>query len=142
VEVTDDVFLAPHNPYRIVEGDSVQFAIGTDVRGKWYYEYCAALIGNRPVLVKLSSPPGENTGVIENADLEIQRSKGRTVYRLSIDWRDLTSIRPDIGRELGFSMAVNDRDHRLQPRAWMEWTPGMIVEKNPSLFGKLRFKRS
>jgi len=141
VEVTDDLFISPDNPHRIEEGDSIQFAMAPDDGASWYYEYGAALIDSKPVLVKLNSPPGQSRGVVERADLEIRRLNGRTVYRLSIPWDDVPPLRPAVGKELPFNIAVNDRDYPGQPRAWMEWTPGMIVEKDISLFGRLRFVR-
>ena len=47
-------------------------------------------------------------------------------------------LNPSQDMEIGFNFILNECDDPDQPRAWMEWMPGMVVEKSSKLFGKLR----
>ena len=144
-EVVDDVFCPPPTITRIDQGDSVQFALALEQKRVGghrqphdMYEYVIGIVHDRPLCIRLTAPLGEPTGIVRDPDLSIVRNKRRTIYRMAIPWSDMPALRPEPGRTYRFTLAVNERDDPRQSRAWMEWTPGLVVERDPGCFGRLR----
>lgn len=143
-EIEDDIHCPPPTIPRIDGGDSLQFALAPEDpeserhRGTLdMYEYILGLIDNRPICIRLTAPVGEPTGIVPNPDLSILRDRTQTTYRVAIPWSDMPALRPGPGKPYRFALVVNERDDPRQSRAWMEWTPGLVVERNPACFGKL-----
>jgi len=147
-EVVADVHCPPPSIPQIDQGDSFQFALTpeeTDMRERRaahnMYEYILGLVDDRPICIRSTAPIGEPTGIVPNPDLSIRRNRNRTIYRIAIPWSDIPALNPEPGRTYRFALAVNERDNLRQSRAWMEWSPGLVVERDPACFGTLRLIR-
>jgi len=142
-EVTDDKFLPPSSVGRLTEGDSIQFAVVPNLTGSSpdIYTYGVAFVSDRPVLVRTAAPLDVPLGKVGGSRVWIKRRGNRTVYLAAIPWEELSPFRPAPDKTCGFNVILNERDHPFQSRAWMEWTPGMVVEKDSALFGRLKFVR-
>ncbi len=131
-DVRDDIFLPPASLGRLSDGDSFQFALGS-------HEYGLALISGNPILARTAAPPEVPLGEVRNSQVSIVRRGDITIYQAAVPWEELR-FEPT-SETCSFNVVLNERDHPFQSRAWMEWAPGMVVEKDPSLFGRLTFDR-
>lgn len=137
VIVTDDQWYPPPTLGRIGYGDSVQLAVAVPGES-WMYEYGIAQVQGVAVLGRLSGPPGVAAGKVSGGWATVERRASAAEYRVSIPWNEFSGFHPVSGAELCFGLIVNERDHEEQPRAWMEWTPGLVVERTTEMLGRLR----
>jgi len=141
--VKDDIFYPPESTSRLSDGDSVQFSVTVSESAREHalsyqvHEYGLALIGNCPYVVRIAGPRDKNPGPMEDGDVFIRRIEDQTIYQTRIPWKELLPSCSGIPRAYGFNVIINEKDDPRQCRTWMEWTPGMVVEQDPSLFGKL-----
>jgi len=130
VEVTDDTQSNNYAPDAIWMGDGIQIGIdgAGDKNGPGYdgsndWEIGVALTADGNDVFCWHVPPG-----VQGCPLmfDIKRQGGKTIYEVR--------IAGDFSDELGFNMVVNDDDGAGR-QGWLEWTPGIGLGKNPSLFG-------
>ena len=142
--VRDDVFSCDYKADEIWKGDSIQFAIDPghteDVAlGRAYEIGLAMTPGYVPQVWCWSAPAGEQTGPIE-AGLDVKRDGEYTYYSAEIPLSALPSLKPAVGKVIGFSILVNDNDGQGR-KGWLQWTPGIGRGKSPALYGDLVFSR-
>jgi len=108
------------------QGDSLQWAIGSPDGRMW--EWTAALLPTGPQMITSLSPDGK-TGV--PAPITIRREGTRTIY----EWTLPPTLPGDVPlpERFNFDFLVNDNDGAGR-KGWIEWAPGIGMEKNPIAF--------
>jgi len=80
-------------------------------------------------------------GIIENVDIVIRQEKDNVwIYEVALPWKLLKPFVPKQGAVMGMNVLINDNDGQGR-KNWIEWTAGVGESKDPSLYGKLVFKR-
>lgn len=116
----------------------VRFSITNDT-SSIPIEYGIAFYCGNPILLKLRMQDatknrfGEIKTAVININIEEQRS-----YMLSVPWYEL-KCKPETDAAFIFNVVVYTSDHPYGGKAWFEWSPGMVVECNPEIFGNLKF---
>ena len=141
MSVIDEQFSQPKSGATIWEGDSVQIALSTAPANSLGYgsrdlEFGAALSPNGPLVWCWYGGEGGATGLVESAQVAIQRHEGRVDYEFLLPRSILPKISLEPGALLGFSYIANDNDGDGY-RGATEWTGGMTGTKDASLFGEL-----
>ncbi|MFQ6099101.1 MAG: sugar-binding protein, partial [Armatimonadota bacterium] len=147
VEVTDDEHVQMETGELIWTGDSVQFAIDALGNGGHAYddddyEYGLALTPGGPVIWRWHGAEYRHVGEVAFGDLAVRRGDCGTVYEMALPWRELTPLEPKRDATFGFTLAVNDADESRQGKnvreGAIQFTPGIIHEKDPSKFARWR----
>ena len=150
-DVRDD---AHHQPYKqnaassLWMGDSIQLALdmGDDAApsanapafdGRNDVELGLALSPDGPIACFSHHPDGGD-GHIVLSDLTVSRDEQakRTRYEAAIPWQQLGWTEPVANRWMGMNLLVNDNDGGDR-RGALQWSPGLIYQKNPALFAKV-----
>lgn len=143
-DVTDNVHFCPYDIDDSWEGDSIQFGIlfnpDKDAAPQ-ATEFILSLGKNGAEMKKLSLESGTPEG-LANSLFKASRTEGHTIYEAKIAWQDIlpegfASI--DKGREVAFSMLVNDNDG-FGRRGWIEFASGIGWTKDSSQYATLRFE--
>jgi hypothetical protein len=139
VDVTDDVHDNANTPDLIWLGDSLQAAFDVGLNGGLGYdgvddyELGWARTSSGDAKVRWAAPPSAP----ETSEAAVALSDGRAVYEVRIPAGDLGVSPLAEGRELGFTLLVNDADGEGR-EGWIEWTPGVGEFKDPEAFGRIR----
>ncbi|MDP0497202.1 MAG: sugar-binding protein [Verrucomicrobiota bacterium JB024] len=151
IEVTDDDVvqtLGRSEAEKMHREDCIQFAVdlNDDGGGIGYgddnYEYGLGVVDGEPVAYRWYSSSGWPVGLAEHIDLAVVPApQGGLVYEAAIDYSMLAPLRnPEDGRQIGFTIVLQDMDGHGSKA--LQWTPGVVTGKTPSLFGKLIFSRA
>jgi hypothetical protein len=114
-------------------GDSVQWAIGLPGGEMW--EWMGTLLPTGPKMLVSMTPDGK-TGA--EAPIDIRRQGTQTIYEWTIP-STLPGGKP-LPDRFNFTFLVNDNDGGGR-KGWMEWTPGIGMEKNPTTFVPLAIQK-
>ncbi len=112
--------------------DSVQLGFAMEDKGKMA-EFCLALTPKGPQVFQFG------TGLLTDAKLTVKLLQGRTIYECAIPWTELNGIQPAVGTDCRFDILLNDHDAITSRRYMFRYGRGIVHEKNPNLFGYLRF---
>lgn len=112
--------------------DSIQLSFAMEGKDKMA-EFCLALTPKGPQVFKFG------TGLLADAKLAVKLLQGQTVYECVIPWTELNGIQPVIGTACRFDILLNDHDAITSRRYMFRYGRGIVHEKNPKLFGYLRF---
>lgn len=140
-EVTDDIMhmYSGNDPWNVWNYDSIQLGIASSNTASVITEIGLAITADGPKVYGYSfEKAGTNPGIIENAELEVKRDGFKTYYEASIPWKEFLpdGVKPERGRNICFSMLLNDRDNDSNGRAFMEYGSGIASAKTASLFIK------
>lgn len=133
-EVYDRDWINNEDGANIWTGDCIQFALKT-AKGKWQ-EYGIARTAKGPQIYRWIDNPGDRTGPVTGAKLEVIRQENRTIYQLALPWAEAGETNMQAGAEIGFSLAVWDRANERDMRC-ATWGGGITESKAPGLFYKL-----
>lgn len=135
--VQDDVHDQTFAEGEMWQGDSLQLALAAGAPGEaeGWYEYGFALTGDGPQVWRWLAPEGVETGLVENAGLEVTRDdEGQaTVYEVALPWEELAPLSAETGQPYSFSFIANDSDGDGR-KGWVEVGSGVGGDKDPSLF--------
>ena len=148
-DVRDDVHDQPRRGWSIWKGDCLQFAL--DPLSTRYEENYTAqdsetglalLSDGRAICWRFEGRRGLPLDVhMGSSDVVIVRDDraGRTLYEASIPYRELAPLVPEVCREIGFGLVLNDSDG-AERDSYMETVPGAMTDgKHPSRFRTLVF---
>lgn len=85
--------------------------------------------------------PLYGNSLFTEAKINVSPVDGGLLYECAMPWGKLGVHDLKVGRAIGFSFLVNDVDRDNQGRNWIEWTPGIGIRKDTSLYGMLRLVR-
>jgi len=138
-KVPDEAHFQNFEDAALWKGDSLQVALQTLPLGgpmpRQFTELTAALTASGPKLFRQGSQIGEKIGLIENAQLTIDRRDNVTGYSLVLPVKSLGLTRLEPGMAMAFSLLVNKNDG--QDRSYVEWGSGIANSKDPMLFNWL-----
>ncbi|MBN1557367.1 MAG: beta-galactosidase [Lentisphaerae bacterium] len=150
IEVSDDDVCqatSRDEAHRIFMQDSIQWAVdlkddGGNRYGDDNYEYGFGVVDGEPLTYRWFSSSGWPRGIAEHVALAIEPNpRGGLIYEAAVDFSMLAPLRnPEDGRRIGFTLVLQDMDRK--GHRTLEWTPGVVQGKNPSLFGKMVFSRA
>ena len=112
--------------------DSIQLGFATDAQGM-LAEFSLALTPKGSQVFKFG------TGLLTDAKLAVKLLQGQTVYEGAIPWTELNGIQPAAGADCRFDILLNDHDAITSRRYMFRYGRGIVHEKNPNLFGYLRW---
>ena len=156
VRVKDDVHLNDNAPARIFNGDCIQFAIDSNrdakmkrIRGiKGFsdddFNFVSALAKGKPYTYCYTASKETRTkiqGETYRLKPEIIRDEKTktTLYRTKLAFSDLAPLKPEKGRNFGFSLILFDRDSPLSYHS-MEYTGGVSDPTDPSKYPAFQFE--
>ena len=143
-EVTDSKFNQSYTGKKIWAGDSIQMAFDTlnDATIGSYdkndYEYNLGLTLNGP---EVSSTHGKTEELIKKVKLKVTKKGDKIYYEAAFPWISLSPFKVEEGNSMGFSLAIMDNDGEKVTNKWLELTPGICMQKNPSVFKDLTLIR-
>jgi hypothetical protein len=136
IDVQDDVHFQEGNPLKLWQGDSLQLAIKLDDADISYLQATIALAGGQDPVTWVDKVPSGGHIALGTLPPEVIRSVERqgthTVYRVDLPWADLGSNGVPKG-PFRVSFLVNDNDGTGR-RQWLELSPGIGQQQDPSLF--------
>ncbi|MEK6795625.1 MAG: hypothetical protein AABZ39_12670 [Spirochaetota bacterium] len=147
VDVRDNKFVQNEKPGAAYNGDSIQFALdaeGLGAKGD-QTEISVALTANGTVIWKHMSAaiggdiPQNWTAAdreVKYARADIDKSDGRTLYKVHVDWTEFYPFSFDPKKPVRLSVLVNNNDGSGRI-GWLGWSGGIGDDKDPSQFGKL-----
>lgn len=131
VDVTDQLFQQALSESDVWNEDSVQIALA-DPNGR-RTEISLALTPKGPQVWKY------NTGLLDDARLNVSLLQGRTVYEAAIPWKDIfADFSPKEGTVLRFDILLNDHDAIINRRMMGRYGMGIVHSKDVNLLGYLR----
>jgi hypothetical protein len=155
-EVKDDTHVqiaTTQNGTDIWRDDSIQIAmdLAGDAKpssnvpqydGQNDIEFGLALAKSGPFFYVWVNPQGK-TGLIDLKDVKVVRDEKTktTTYEAAIPWSLFGRSGSPANQWMGFNILVNDNDGPGRKGA-LQWSPGMIYSKDPSLYAKVLFYRS
>jgi len=155
VMVTDNEHYQEQDPAGMWDEDSIQIAFDIDANKEWQpnnvgngynghrvVEYGVGLSTGRDKTMVWRSrafAPGLASGCEEPRIVaNVKREEKTTVYEVTFPWAVLGgSGPPEPGTDIGFALAVNDKDGGADKRHGLTLFKGIIQDKNPEFFGKL-----
>ena len=156
VQAKDDVHLNDNAPARIFNGDCIQFAIDSNrdakmkrMRGvKGYsdddFNFVSALAKGKPY-THCYTASKETRAKIQGKSYRLKPEITRdektktTLYRVKIALSDLAPLKPEKGRNFGFSLLLFDRDSALSYHS-MEFTGGVSQPADPAKYPAFQFE--
>jgi hypothetical protein len=137
VAVEDDKHSQPGDGSKLWEGDSLQVAMQIDESIPQMLELTIGLKNTgEPDGWVFSSIPDTLVAMgaidAQQTAYSVERHGTQTTYTLRLPWDALKLTGPPKGA-FRLNFLVND-DDGLGRKQWMEWTPGIGKEKNPTLF--------
>jgi predicted alpha-1,2-mannosidase len=144
-QITDDNFSEPATGGNIWQGDSLQVAATSGVPGssatvstgstQGHYEYGVALTPAGSQVYCWTAPPGQPTGPITNAAVQVTRTDATntTLYELALPWTDLTSVHPGANAVFSISALLNDTDNGTR-LGFLQWGGGIGPDKDVAHF--------
>jgi hypothetical protein len=156
VRVKDDVHMNSNSPGKLYNGDSIQFAVDTLrdakmklMRGiKGYsnddFNFVSGLVKGKPATWCFSAPPEKRSAMLEqpyrlNPEIIRDEKTKTTLYRIKLAFADLAPLKPEKGRNFGFSLIVFDKD---TPTSFyhMDLTPGVSHPFDPAKYPAFQFE--
>jgi hypothetical protein len=140
-DITDTNFSDPATGGNIWQGDSLQVAATSGVPGssatvstasaQGHYEYGAALTPDGAQVYCWTAPPGQPTGQVTNAAVQVTRddATNTTLYELALPWSDLTSVQPNANAVFSISALLNDTDNGTR-LGFLQWGGGIGSSKD------------
>lgn len=106
-------------------------------------EYSIGMRGNKPLILRhrLQDVPKNLLGEIDDAEIAVINDNDVTSYIVLIPWYHL-KLFPQENTACMFNVAIYITENPYVPKAWLEWSPGIVVENDPELFGILKFIRT
>ncbi|MGE0791222.1 MAG: sugar-binding protein [Sandaracinaceae bacterium] len=146
VVVTDDAHVATDPDDQLYLGDSVQLAFDIGVNRNTGYDAddhelnFALRDGTTATGYRFF---GNGT---DDWDIVVRRTATTTTYEIGIPRTALSDVALTEGTEIGFSFLINEDDGATTDdgtgrEGWLEWTPGIGVEKDPYQYGTLVLRR-
>ena len=156
VRAKDDIHLNDNVPARIFNGDCIQFAIDSNrdakmkrMRGiKGYsdddFNFVSALAKGKPYTHCYTASTETRAKLLNKTcriTPEITRDEKTktTLYRVKLAFSDLAPLKPEKGRNFGFSLILFDRDSTLSYHS-MEYTEGVSEPVDPSKYPAFQFE--
>ena len=156
VRVKDDIHLNDNVPARIFNGDCIQYAIDSnrDAKmkrmrgGKGYsdddFNFVSALANGKPYTrcyIASKETMAKLRGKTYQLKPEITRDEKAkaTLYRVKLAFADLAPLKPERGRNFGFSLILFDRDSALSYHS-MEFTGGVSQPADPAKYPAFQFE--
>lgn len=142
--VQDDIFgETEERPGMVWANDSLQIALKCDMTTEMYAfnELTISKLKGETIIYRNKSEGTATLGLVTNFKGKTVRDemKKTTTYEVAIPWTELTTsdfkINPEFS--IAFSMLINDNDGKGR-RGWIELTPGIGYEKDPSLFTNIK----
>ena len=124
------------------KGDSIQFALLTEVGSGAMYEWCFAndikgdeiLLGSIPQQIEI-------TKVLDKGTVKFATKKveGGLNYEVAIPWSMVPEIKPAIGKTIPCAVMINEDDGSGR-YTWIQWFGGLATPtKGKKLFGRITF---
>ncbi|MBO5008376.1 MAG: hypothetical protein J6D26_06035 [Clostridia bacterium] len=151
--VTDDVFSVSYQPQEAKNmwmADNIQFGfvdkaeVSAETKGKFTEIGLAEVPGQGDIIWRYNSlyddlPKGVAVDK-ENAKLSVVRYPTYTVYECAMPWSEIfyDGFKIDTSKTYRFSCMTNDSDGSGR-KAWIEYTSGIGMTKDATLFGNLTF---
>lgn len=140
-----DVLGGNPNDEKPLQENLVRFCLKDD-SNQTLWEYGIGFDRGQPVLYRLymKDTTKDFFGNVEEALISIEKNnKENTVYKVAVPWKEF-KIKPETGKQLRFNVVLYEREHPypFESQWWWEWSPGMVVEMNPNLFGKLELSEA
>ncbi len=117
MEVTDDVFSAPHSHSGLWKQDGLQFLIDpmrTSAQKPGKYDYSLGLGSKGPQATRhLTADQSIPTGEAKDVKVSVRRldnTTGNVVYEVAFPWHTLSPFKPGVGANLGVSCIINEDD--------------------------------
>lgn len=127
--------------------DSIQLSLdmGNQKRGAYDNDdFEITLFNNSKTSVSqvgFTVAPLYGNSLFSEAKIKVSPVAGGLLYECAMPWGKLGVHDLRVGRAIGFSFLVNDVDQDNQGRNWIEWTPGIGIRKDTSVYGTLRLVR-
>ena len=154
--VKDDVHLNDNAPGFVYMGDSIQFAIDTcrDAKMKLMrgvrgysdddFNFVSGLVKGKPYTWCFVAPTKKRAELLDKPywlTPEITRDKKTktTLYRVKLAFSDLAPLKPEKGRNFGFSLIIFDKD---TPTSYydMDYSEGVCQPFDPSKYPAFQFE--
>lgn len=148
-DVKDNAFYQKESGTNIWQGDCLQIGfqdpniVGVGLAGAntQFCELGVTMLDNgQPEYYRWSAHPGTSmqAGRFENCDVIVERTNGRTVYKIAIPWIEAVG-RESVseGDEMKFNIIANDNDGAGR-RGFAVLTKGIGESKNATLFGNIK----
>lgn len=142
--VQDDIFgETEERPGMVWANDSLQIALKCDMTTEMYAfnELTISKLKGETIIYRNKSEGTATLGLVTNFKGKTVRDemKKTTTYEVAIPWTELTTsdFKINPGISIAFSMLINDNDGKGR-RGWIELTPGIGYEKDPSLFTNIK----
>jgi len=156
VRVKDDIHLNNNAPARIFAGDCIQFAIDANRDAKMKrmrgikgfsdddFNFVSALAKGKPYTHCYTASMETGAKLLNKTyriTPEITRDEKTktTLYRVKLAFSDLAPLRPEKGRNFGFSLILFDRDSPLSCHS-MEYTGGVSEPTDPAKYPAFQFE--
>lgn len=104
------------------------------------FEYGIATDNGKGVLLRLrlQDQLKNSVGEVSEAKVLVYSDKDMLVYQVALSWNEL-KIAPLVDDVFKFNVALYSKDRLYGGKWWYEWTPGIVVENHPELFGDIHF---
>ena len=156
VRVKDDIHLNDNVPTRIFAGDCLQFVIDANRDAKMKrmrgvkgcsdddFNFASALAKGKPYTHCYTASAETRAKLLHKTyriTPEITRDEKAktTLYRIKLAFADLAPLKPEKGRNFGFSLILFDRDSALSYHS-MEYTGGVSEPVDPSKYPAFQFE--
>ncbi|PCJ53125.1 MAG: hypothetical protein COA79_23075 [Planctomycetota bacterium] len=141
VTVLDDKAVEGNSANMIWAGDSIELFVADKVGSKQYYQALIApgMQTEHPELRYLLVDRRENkTGAIE-CQFAREKIKGGYIIEAKLPWKNL-GLKPEVGRELGFQIYVNDSDKPKENPFLLAWYRGENTSSDSSHMHRIRLE--
>ncbi len=137
-EVYDRSVVIGGTPETLWERDSVQIALDPldengDSKGSNHIEIGIEQTESGAQVYAWSLAKDVDPALVKQVVAVVKRQDPLTIYEVKIPWSVLAPLVPQAEKAFGLNIAVNDLDDK-RPRAGIEWTPGILLEKKPSAY--------
>lgn len=125
VEVTDDIHQQTWPGPEFWRNDSVQIGFDPTLArsysfGENGHEIGFALAQGRPVAWRWAGRRGQPVGEMKDVKLAINRANGKTFYEAAVPLSEFEPMAPDMWRQCGINVVVNDSDDGKSRKARIE----------------------
>jgi hypothetical protein len=136
IDVQDDTHFQAGNPFKLWEGDSIQFAIKMNDADINYLQASIALGSGKEPLTWVDKAPssgGISRGALpKEVTRSVVRQGNHTLYQMNFPWEILGSRGvPKTPFRMSFLVNDNDGTGRKQ---WVQLSPGIGQQQDPFLF--------
>lgn len=147
-DVTDDVQVQTMRPCDFWMNDSIQIGfdptmLHKDGYGENEHEIGFGFLNSKPIAYRWQGRRGQAVTEMKNVPISIKRVSGRTIYEAAIPLSELAPLSPDMWRQAGMCVVINDSDDGNSRKARLELATGaMTAGKKLNLFPVFEFEPS